>query len=98
MHGGGSIHVHRGRLFTDDDFEEIHVQKVTVDAGRNHATFDGWINTVKANDNINIGIEGCFLDLGVWLERFSCRDLPRARAAVRAARTVRVRPAGPVVA
>jgi len=68
------IVVHRGRLFTNNDFEEIHIQKVAVDAGRNHATFDGWINTVKEKDNINLRIEGCFPELGIWLERF---NLPR---------------------
>lgn len=69
-----TIRVHRGRLFTDDDFAEIHVQKVAVDAGRNHATFDGWINTIKETDNIHMSITGCFPELGVWLERF---NLPR---------------------
>ncbi|HTL39125.1 MAG TPA: translocation/assembly module TamB domain-containing protein [Kofleriaceae bacterium] len=69
-----AIVVHRGRLFTDDDFEEIHIQKVAVDAGRNHAVFDGWVNTVKETDNIDLSINGCFPELGVWLARF---NLPR---------------------
>lgn len=67
-----TIRVHKGRLFTDDDFAEIHIQKVAVDAGRNHATFDGWVNTVK--ETVGLQVEGCFPELGVWLERF---NLPR---------------------
>ena len=69
-----SIRVHRGRLFTDDDFEEIHIQKVAIEAGKSHAVFDGWVNTVKETDNIFLRVDGCFPDLGMWLERFG---LPR---------------------
>ncbi|NVB78252.1 MAG: hypothetical protein HOV81_07655 [Kofleriaceae bacterium] len=68
VHTGGSIHVHKGRLFTDDDFEEIHFQKVAIDAGRNHATFEGWVNTKTTQ--IRLDGRGCFLDLGIWLDRF----------------------------
>jgi hypothetical protein len=68
---GRSLRVHRGRLFTDDDFGTIRIEKVAVAAGRNNAVFDGWVKPVA--DEVNVAITGSFPELGVWLERF---DLP----------------------
>jgi len=63
-----SIRVHKGRLFTDDDFDSIQIQKVMVDAGRSHAMFDGYVD-IAAND-MKVRIEGDFPDLDVWMKRF----------------------------
>ncbi|MBA3396632.1 MAG: translocation/assembly module TamB domain-containing protein [Deltaproteobacteria bacterium] len=63
-----AIRVHKGRLFTDDDFDSIQIQKVHVDAGRSHAVFDGFVN-ILAND-MKVRIEGEFPDLDVWMKRF----------------------------
>lgn len=65
---GRSLRVYRGRLFTDDDFDTIRIEKVAVSAGRNNAVFDGWVKPVA--DDQYITITGDFPDLGVWLERF----------------------------
>src|SRR5262249_54330794 len=69
-----SIRAYRGRLFTDNGFQRIQLQKVAIEAGRSRAVFDGWIDTVKSDDNINLHVDGCFPDLGMWLARFG---LPR---------------------
>ncbi|MBS1124726.1 MAG: hypothetical protein H6Q90_6954, partial [Deltaproteobacteria bacterium] len=63
-----SLRVYRGRVFTDDDFGTIKIERVAVSAGRNNAVFDGWIK--PAVDDINVAITGSFPELGVWLERF----------------------------
>ncbi|HLL22617.1 MAG TPA: hypothetical protein VK427_10815, partial [Kofleriaceae bacterium] len=34
------VRVHKGRLFTDDNFASVQIQKVMIDAGRTHATVD----------------------------------------------------------
>jgi len=68
---GRELRVHRGRLFTNDAFGTIKIEKVAVQAGRNNALFDGWVK--PASDDINVSITGDFPDLGVWLARF---DLP----------------------
>ena len=65
-----SIRVYKGRLFTDNNFQVIKIQKVAIEAGRSRATFDGWVDTVKTEDNIDLEIRGCFPDLGMWLRRF----------------------------
>jgi hypothetical protein len=68
---GRSLRVYRGRLFTDDNFGTIKIDKVAVSAGRNNAVFDGWVK--PAADDMDVSITGDFPDLGVWLQRF---DLP----------------------
>ncbi len=68
---GTSLRVHKGRLFTNDSFGSIHVEKVAIEAGQSHAVFDGLIDIL--HDDLRMRIEGTFPDLGVWLQRF---DLP----------------------
>ena len=63
-----SIRVHKGRLFTGDDWNTIHVEKVAVEAGRSNATFDGAVDVL--HEDIDMRIEGYFPDLDVWLKRF----------------------------
>jgi hypothetical protein len=70
--GDRALRVHRGRLFTSDDFDTIKVERVAVDAGRNRAVFDGWVKPA-ANDHY-MEITGPFPDLGVWLKRFQLPD------------------------
>lgn len=66
-----SLRVHKGRLFTNNNFGSIHVEKVAVEAGQSHAVFDGLVDIL--HEDIRMRIEGVFPDLGVWLQRF---DLP----------------------
>ncbi len=63
------VRVHRGRIFTNDDFDTVQIQKVAVEAGRSHAVFDGHVDTIHP-DETNIRINGDFPDLDVWLKRF----------------------------
>ncbi|HEY0986773.1 MAG TPA: translocation/assembly module TamB domain-containing protein [Kofleriaceae bacterium] len=63
-----AIRVHRGRLFTNDTFGSIQIERVYVEAGKSRAVFDGKVDV--ANDNLNVRIDGDFPDLDVWLERF----------------------------
>ena len=62
------VRVHRGRLFTENAFATIGVQKVAVEAGRSHAVFDGFIDTLQKT--LSITIDGDFPDLDTWLRRF----------------------------
>ncbi|MDB4963800.1 MAG: hypothetical protein JWP01_3799 [Myxococcales bacterium] len=66
-----ALRVHKGRLFTDDDFGNIHIEKVYVEAGKSHAMFDGKVDIL--HEDLDLRIEGSFPDLDVWLKRF---DLP----------------------
>jgi hypothetical protein len=63
-----AIRMHKGRLFTKDDFDSIQIQKVFVEAGRSRATFDGFVDIL--HDNMRIVVDGNFPDLDVWLKRF----------------------------
>ena len=64
------VRVHRGRIFTNDDFDTVQIQKVAVEAGRSHAIVDGHIDTIHPEEtDINL-INPDFPDLGVWLKRF----------------------------
>ena len=62
------VRVHRGRLFTENAFDTIGIQKVAVEAGRSHAVFDGYVDAVKKT--LSITIDGDFPDLDAWLRRF----------------------------
>ena len=62
------VRVHKGRLFTDDNFGSVQIQKVLVDAGRTHAMVDGKVDI--ANNNIDVTITGDYPDLDVWAQRF----------------------------
>jgi len=62
------VRVHRGRLFTENDFDTIGIQKVAIEAGRSHAIFDGYVDAVKKT--LSITIDGDFPDLDTWLRRF----------------------------
>ena len=64
-----SLRAHRGRLFTNDDFDTINIQRVEVDAGRSHAVADGKVDVVHPENN-DILIDGNFPDLDTWLKRF----------------------------
>ncbi|HEU4732429.1 MAG TPA: translocation/assembly module TamB domain-containing protein [Kofleriaceae bacterium] len=64
-----AIRVHHGRLFTNDNFDSIQIEKVFLEAGRSHAMFDGKVDI--ANNDMNVGITGDFPDLDVWLRRFN---------------------------
>ncbi|MBA3451802.1 MAG: translocation/assembly module TamB domain-containing protein [Deltaproteobacteria bacterium] len=66
-----ALRVHKGRLFTGDSFNTIHIENVHVDAGQSRAMFDGKIDLL--HEDIDLRIEGNFPDLDVWLRRF---DLP----------------------
>ncbi|HEX4451685.1 MAG TPA: translocation/assembly module TamB domain-containing protein [Kofleriaceae bacterium] len=62
------VRVHRGRIFTSNNFDTIGIQKVAIEAGKSHAVFDGTVDTVK--QTLNVRIEEEFGDLDVWLKRF----------------------------
>ncbi|MEO8550066.1 MAG: translocation/assembly module TamB domain-containing protein, partial [Kofleriaceae bacterium] len=62
------VRVHKGRLFTENAFDTIGIQKVAVEAGRSHAVFDGYVDAVKKT--LAITIDGDFPDLDAWLRRF----------------------------
>ncbi len=64
-----AIRVHKGRLFTDDDFDTIELQKILVEAGRSRAEVNGKVDVVDPNKT-RIEIDGNFPDVGVWLRRF----------------------------
>ncbi len=66
-----SLRVHKGRLFTNNNFGSIHVEKVAIEAGQSHAVFDGLVDIL--HDDLDITVDGTFPDLGAWLKRF---DLP----------------------
>jgi hypothetical protein len=68
-----AIRVHHGRLFTDDNFDSIQIEKVYLEAGRSHAMFDGKVDL--ANHDMDVGITGDFPDLDVWLKRFNVPPL-----------------------
>ncbi|HEX7838111.1 MAG TPA: hypothetical protein VF469_11640, partial [Kofleriaceae bacterium] len=63
-----AIRVHHGRLFTRDNFDSIRIEKVYVEAGKSHASFDGKVDI--ARNDMMIRIDGEFPDVDVWLERF----------------------------
>ncbi len=65
--GERALRVHKGRLFTNDDFASIRVEKVAVEAGKSHAVFEGKVD-IK-NDNLDIRMDGDFPDLDQWLKR-----------------------------
>ena len=65
------IRVSKGRVFAQNEFEQIQFQKIHFDAGRTHAVIDGAIEYV--NDEFvykNLRIDGDAPDLAVWLQRF----------------------------
>lgn len=66
-----ALRVHKGRLFTGDDWNSIHIEKVHVNAGQSRAMFDGTVDVL--HEDLDLRIEGHFPDLDVWLKRF---DLP----------------------
>ncbi|MBS1119265.1 MAG: hypothetical protein H6Q90_1493 [Deltaproteobacteria bacterium] len=63
-----ALRVHDGRLFTDDDFDTIQVQKVLVEAGRSRAEVNGKVDVL--NKLLDIEIKGNSPDLDFWLRRF----------------------------
>ncbi|MGE3766316.1 MAG: hypothetical protein AB7L94_28955, partial [Kofleriaceae bacterium] len=63
-----AIRLHKGRLFTDDDFDTIHIEKVYVNAGQSNAMFDGKVDIL--HQDLDLRIEGTFPDLDVWLKKF----------------------------
>ncbi len=69
--GSTALRVHKGRLFTGDSFDTIHIENVHVEAGQSRAMFDGKVDLV--HEDLDLRIEGNFPDLDVWLRRF---DLP----------------------
>jgi len=62
------VRVHKGRIFTSNDFDTVGIQRVAIEAGRSHAIFDGTVDTVK--ETLNVRVDGDFPDLDVWLKRF----------------------------
>ena len=66
--GDKAIRVHHGRIFTENDFDTVQIQKVAVEARRSHAVFDGWVDTQKLLAHVRI--DGVFPDLDAWLARF----------------------------
>ncbi len=63
-----AIRLHKGRLFTDDDFDTIHIEKVYVNARQSNAMFDGKVDLL--HQDLDLRIEGNFPDLDVWLKKF----------------------------
>ena len=63
-----AIRAHRGRLFTDDDFASLKIERVAIEAGRSRAVFDG--SVTPREDLIDLTVNGDFPDLDVWLKRF----------------------------
>lgn len=68
-----AIRVHKGRLFTDDAFATIRIEKVAVEAGRSRAVFDGLVKPLA--DYIDLTINGDFPDLDAWLTRFGIKPM-----------------------
>ncbi len=66
-----ALRLHKGRLFTGDSFDTIHIENVHVEAGKSRAMFDGTVDLL--HEDLDLRIEGYFPDLDVWLKRF---DLP----------------------
>ncbi len=64
-----AIRAHHGRLFTNNNFASIQIEKVYVEAGQSHAQFDGFVD-VANNDMKIFGSQANFPDLDVWLKRF----------------------------
>jgi TamB, inner membrane protein subunit of TAM complex len=62
------VRVHKGRLFTDNNFASVKIEAVQVDAGRTHAVVKGIVDI--ANNNIDVDITGEYPDLDVWMKRF----------------------------
>lgn len=65
------IRVSKGRVFAQNEFEQIQFQKIHFDAGRTHAVIDGAIEYV--HDEFvyrNLRIDGDAPDLAMWLQRF----------------------------
>ena len=68
-----ALRMHKGRIFTNDDFDTIKIENVNVDAGRNHAAFRGKVSTVT--EDVDLTIDGDFPDLDMWLKRFNLPPL-----------------------
>ena len=66
--GDKLVRVHRGRIFTNNDFDTIGIQRVAVEAGKSHAVFEGSVDTEK--QTLDVRVDGDFPDLDVWLQRF----------------------------
>jgi hypothetical protein len=62
------VQVNKGRIFTENAFDTVGIQKVNVRAGSSRAVFDGYVDTIK--QSLNIRIDGNFPDLDAWLMRF----------------------------
>nr|HEX4317606.1 translocation/assembly module TamB domain-containing protein [Kofleriaceae bacterium] len=63
-----AVRVHKGRLFTNDDFDTIDIDHVAFDAGQSHASVYGSVDTVHGELH-HVTIDGEFPDLDVWLAR-----------------------------
>ncbi len=74
-----SFHVFKGRIFAKNSFEQISIEKVRLEAGRNWAEFNGGIEYV--GDEFvyrNLVIDADFPNLGEWLERFGLPAFARS--------------------
>jgi hypothetical protein len=74
-----ALRLHRGRLFTDDNFDSIRIDKVHLEAGTSRAVFDGKVDI--ARNDMNVKVVGDFPDLGVWLRRFGVPALATSAGA-----------------
>jgi hypothetical protein len=67
------VQVNQGRIFTDNAFDTIGIQRVNVRAGKSSALFDGSVDMVT--QQVNVRIDGNFPDLAAWLRRFGLPQL-----------------------
>ncbi|HEV7559767.1 MAG TPA: translocation/assembly module TamB domain-containing protein, partial [Kofleriaceae bacterium] len=63
-----ALRLHKGRIFTDDDFDTIKLEQVAIEAGLNHAVFTGNVSTKTGA--VDVWMDGRFPDLDIWLRRF----------------------------
>jgi hypothetical protein len=67
-----ALHVYSGRVFAQNDFADIDIQKVRIEANKSHALVDGGLAYVEPDgyQYKRLEIRGEFPDLDVWLKRF----------------------------
>lgn len=70
------VEVNHGRIFTDNAFDTIGIQRVNVRAGKSSALFDGYVDMMA--EQLNVRIDGNFPDLDAWLFRFGLPQLARS--------------------
>lgn len=67
----GAFHLFKGRIFAKNNFEQISIERVRLEAGRNWAEFNGGLEVINGELHYkHLEIDESFPDLGEWLQRF----------------------------